>query len=145
MADPQGTVFGEKAVQQIAKTVREVSRRMMNEQPHRGRWQFHGGGSGGGHTIWFTITDVLCPDTDYVSETTLVATATWYNLSCTGTPPGAEYGGEYYVYDICNYLYGLTPQDLVGTTGRATYMYPLTGACTPKWIIDDLCAQPECD
>ena len=106
---------------------------------------FAGGGSGGGHTIWFTITDVLCPDTDYVSETTLVATATWYNLSCTGTPPGAEYGGDYYVYDICNYLYGLTPQDLVGTTGRATYMYPLTGACTPKWIIDDLCAQPECD
>jgi hypothetical protein len=103
------------------------------------------GGSGGGHTIWFTITDVLCPDTDYVSETTLVATATYYNQSCTGTPPGAEYGGDYYVYDICNYLYGLTPQDLVGTTGRATYMYPLTGACTPKWIIDDLCAQPECD
>jgi hypothetical protein len=103
------------------------------------------GGSGGGHTIWFTITDVLCPETDYVSETTLVVTATWYNLSCTGTPPGAEYGGDYYVYDICNYLYGLTPQDLVGTTGRATYMYPLTGACTPKWIIDDLCAQPECD
>jgi hypothetical protein len=104
-----------------------------------------GGGSGGGHTIWFTISDVLCPETDYVSETTLVVTATWYNLICTGTPPGAEYGGDYYVYDICNYLSGLTPQDLVGTTGRATYMYPLTGACTPKWIIDDLCAQPECD
>lgn len=46
MADPQGTVFGDKAVQQIAKTVREVSRRMMNEQPHRGRWQFQGGGGG---------------------------------------------------------------------------------------------------
>jgi hypothetical protein len=104
-----------------------------------------GGGGGGGHTIWFTITDVLCPETDYVSETTLVATATWYNLSCTGTPPGAEYGGDYYVYDICNYLYGLTPQDLVGTTGRATYHYPLTGYCEPRWIIDDLCAQPECD
>jgi hypothetical protein len=102
-------------------------------------------GGGGGHTIWFTIDSVLCPLTDYVEETTLVVTATYYNQSCTGTPPGAEYGGEYYVYDICNYLYGLTPQDLVGTTGRATYMYPLTGACTPKWIIDDLCAQPECD
>jgi hypothetical protein len=106
--------------------------------------RFAGGGGGGGHTIWFTITDVLCPDTDYVSETTLVATATYYNQSCTGTPPGAEYGGEYHVYDICNYLYGLTPADLAGTTGRATYMYPLTGACTPKWIIDDLCASPEC-
>jgi hypothetical protein len=110
-----------------------------------GEWvALPGGGSGGGHTIWFTIEDVLCPDTDYVSETTLVATATWYNLSCTGTPPGANYEGTYNVYDICNYLYGLTPGDLVGTTGRATYMYPLTGECTPKWIIDDLCASPEC-
>ncbi len=39
MADPQGTVFGDKAVKQIAKTVREVARRMMNEKPNRGRWQ----------------------------------------------------------------------------------------------------------
>jgi hypothetical protein len=108
--------------------------------------RFAGGGSGGGgHTIWFTITDVLCPETDYVAETALVVTATYYNQSCTGTPPGAEYGGEYYVYDICNYLYGLTLQDLVGTTGRATYQYPLTGECEPRWIIDDLCAQPECE
>ena len=101
-------------------------------------------GSGGGETIWFTIDEVLCPETDYVAETTLVATATWYTGGCSKTPPGAEYGGGYYVYDICNYLYGLTPTDLVGTTGRATYHYPLTGTCTPKWIIDDLCAQPEC-
>lgn len=38
-ADVEPTVFGPKATEQIAKTVREVSRRMMNEQPHRGRWQ----------------------------------------------------------------------------------------------------------
>ena len=38
MADAP-TTFGPKAVDQIAKTVREVSRRMMNETPHRGRWQ----------------------------------------------------------------------------------------------------------
>jgi hypothetical protein len=106
--------------------------------------RFGSGGGGGGETIWFTITDVLCPETDYVAETTLVATATWYSQSCTGTPPGAEYGGEYHVYDLCNYLSGLTPTDLVGTTGRATYMYPLTGACEPKWVIDDLCAAPQC-
>ena len=103
-----------------------------------------GGGTGGGHTIWFTITDVLCPETDYVSETTLVVTATYYNQSCTGTPPGANYDGTYDVYDMCSYLNGLTVDDLGGTTGRATYMYPLTGACAPIWIIDDLCAQPEC-
>lgn len=143
MAELNGTVFGEKAVQQIARTVREVSRRMMNEQPHRGRWQFHGG-SGGGHTIWFTIDSVLCPDTDYVSETTLVVTATWYTAGCNKTPPGAEYGGQYHVYDLCSYLNGLTPADLIGGTGRATYHYPLTGDCQPRWIIDDLCPQPEC-
>jgi hypothetical protein len=108
-----------------------------------GEWQPYTA-SGGGETIWFTITDVLCPESDYVTETTLVATATWYSQSCTGTPPGAEYGGEYHVYDLCNYLSGLTPTDLVGTTGRATYMYPLTGACEPRWVIDDLCAQPTC-
>ena len=143
MADDQPIAFGPKAVEQIAQTVREVSRRMQNETPHRGRWQQRPGG-GGGETIRFTITDVLCPETDYVSETTLVATATWYTGGCSKVPPGAEYGGEYYVYDLCNYLYGLTPSDLLGTTGRATYMYPLTGTCEPRWIIDDLCASPVC-
>ena len=38
MADPQGTVLGVKAVEQLQKTVREVSRRIRNEMPHRGRW-----------------------------------------------------------------------------------------------------------
>ena len=43
-----GTVFGTKAVEQIAKTVREVSRRMMNLPQQRARWQNNAGG-GGGH------------------------------------------------------------------------------------------------
>lgn len=103
-----------------------------------------GGGGGGGHTIWFTIADVLCPESDYTSETTLVAVPTYYNQGCDAIPPGAEYDGTYLVYDICNYLSGLTPADMLMTTGRATYMYPMTGACEPRWIIDDLCAQPEC-
>lgn len=38
-----GITLGQKAVEQIGKTVREVSRRMMNEQPHRARWQYQGG------------------------------------------------------------------------------------------------------
>jgi hypothetical protein len=132
-----------KAIDEQGKLNREVIRRMKNEGPHRARWQFHGG-SGGGHTIWFTISDVLCPDTDYVTETTLVVTATWYAAGCRKTPPGANNDGTYYVYDICNYLSGLTPTDLAGTVGRATYHYPLTGDCEPRWLIDDLCAQPEC-
>lgn len=109
-----------------------------------GEWVALPSGGGGGHTIWFTIESVLCPETDYVDETTLVVTAEWYNQSCTGTPPGATYEGTYEVYDICNYLDGLTPTDLIGTRGRATYHYPLTGYCEPRWLIDDLCAQPEC-
>lgn len=103
-----------------------------------------GGGGGGGHTIWFTIDSVLCPETDYVDETTLVVIATYYNQSCNGVPPGANYDGTYDVYDLCSYLNGLTPTDLAGGTGRATYHYPLTGYCTPRWIIDDLCPSPEC-
>ena len=38
MADEQ-IVFGPKAVEQIAKTVREVARAMQNPEGHRGRWQ----------------------------------------------------------------------------------------------------------
>lgn len=143
MADPV-VGFDAQGAEQYKKIAREVMRRMMNPAQVRGRWQQREGGSGGGHTIWFTIDDVLCPLTDYVEETTLVVTATYYNQSCTGTPPGANYEGTYNVYDICNYLNGLTPTDLISGTGRATYMYPLTGACEPRWIIDDLCPQPTC-
>ena len=37
MAD-EHVVFGPKAVEQIAKTVREVARAMQNPEGHRGRW-----------------------------------------------------------------------------------------------------------
>lgn len=135
--------LSDKAAAEIGKTVREVARRMMNEKPDRGRWQFHGG-SGGGHTIWFEISQVLCPGTDYVEETTLVVTPTWYTGGCNKTPPGATYEGTYEVFDICNLLRGLTPTDLEGGTGKATYMYPLSGYCEPRWIVDEVCPQPEC-
>lgn len=103
-----------------------------------------GGGSGGGHKIWFTIDSVLCPENDYVDETTLIVTATDYTGSCGGVPPGANYDGSYNVFDKCNYLSGIDVDSLAGTVGRATYMYPLTGYCEPRWIIDDLCASPHC-
>mgnify|MGYP006315133021 FL=1 len=135
--------FNREGYDEHKKMVREVNRRMMNEKPHRGRWQQREGG-GGGDTIWFTIDSVLCPETDYVAETTLVVTATWYTAGCNKIPPGANDDGTYSVYDLCSYLQGLTPADLVSGTGRATYHYPLTGTCEPRWIIDDLCPQPEC-
>jgi hypothetical protein len=36
--EDDGVILGPKAVDQIAKTVREVSRRMMNQPAQRGRW-----------------------------------------------------------------------------------------------------------
>ena len=103
-----------------------------------------GGGTGGGDTMWFSIQGVLCPGEDYVEETTLIVVPIWYTGGCTRNPPGGNYDGTYDVYDICSYLSGLTVDDLLGSVGRATYMYPLTGYCNPRWLIDDLCAQPEC-
>lgn len=135
--------LSDKAAAEIGKTVREVARRVMNEQPHRGRWQFHGGG-GGGDTIWFEIAEVLCPGVDYVEETTLVVNATWYTGGCSKVPPGSNEDGTYYVYDLCSYLVGVVAADLIGSVGRATYMYPLSGECAPRWIIDDICHLPEC-
>lgn len=102
-----------------------------------------GGGGGVGLTMWFTIEGVLCPGVDYVDQETLVVSPIYREGSCA-VPPGANYDGTYDVIDICNYLHGLTESDLLGTIGRATYMYPLSGYCNPVWIIDDLCAQPEC-
>jgi hypothetical protein len=135
--------FNKDGYEQYKQIAREHVRRMINEKPNRGRWQQKEQG-GGGHTIWFTIDSVLCPAIDYVEETTLVVTANWYTAGCSKTPPGANDDGTYYVYDLCSYLNGLTPTDLVGTKGRATYHYPLTGECEPRWIIDDLCASAEC-
>ena len=135
--------LGDKAVAEIGKTVREVARRMMNEQPHRGRWPFHGGG-GGGPSIWLTNGSALCPDTDYVAEETLVVTADIYSGGCNKTPPGANDDGTYNVYDFCSEFNGLTPSELVGTRGKASYGYPLTGDCEPKWYIDFLCGLPQC-
>lgn len=135
--------FDEKGSEQYKKIAREVMRRMMNPAQMRGRWQQREGG-GGGETIWFTITDVLCPETDYTAESILVVTANWYTGGCSRTPPGANDDGKYYVYDLCSYLSGLVEDDLLGGVGRATYMYPLTGDCEPRWIIDDLCASPHC-
>lgn len=109
-----------------------------------GEWVALPSGGGGGHSIWFTIDDVLCPDTDYVDEQTLVVTAEIYTGGCNKTPPGANYDGTYNVVDYCSEFNGLTPTELVGTRGKASYGYPLTGYCEPKWYIDFLCGLPQC-
>lgn len=143
MTNEVGSTLGPKALAQVEQTVREHARRVKNETPHRARWQQRQGG-GGGETIWFTIEQVLCPDGYEVTEKTLVVTADWYTGGCSKTPPGANYDGTYNVYDLCNYLLDQVDAELPGTIGRATYHYPLTGDCEPRWIIDDLCHRPEC-
>jgi hypothetical protein len=147
----KGVIFGETAARQIAKTVREVSRRTVNEMPQRGRWHGRrGGGSGGGHTMWFVIVDVLCPDGYEVVQKTIRVTPLYYTGNCGKVPPGRQEDGYWHVYDICSYLSGHVDEELPTTIGRATYFYPYTAddydppPCIPVWILSDLCAQPEC-
>jgi len=47
----EGVILSQKAADQIAKTVREVARRTINEQGHRGRWQHQQGRLGVKHGI----------------------------------------------------------------------------------------------
>lgn len=140
MADDKGIVLGRKAAEQIAKTVREVSRRTVNEMPHRGRWQNRSGG-GGSHRIWFTIISVEC-----VSATAMVLTveATYYTGGCTAAIPGEDSYGQIIVEDICGILNYYTADWLVGKTGSATYMYPRSDYCEAVWLVDEICGTPEC-
>jgi hypothetical protein len=114
------------------------------------RWECIGSASGGGHTMWFVIVDVLCPDGYEVEQTTLRVTPLWYTGNCGSVPPGRQEDGYWHVYDICSYLNGQVAEDLPSTIGRATYYSPYTAddydppPCDPAWILSDLCAQPEC-
>jgi hypothetical protein len=145
-ANDEGTVFGKTAVEQLARAVRDNEHRMMLPRGHRGRWQFHGG-SGGTHEIWFTIISVEC-----VSATEMILTVnpTWYTGGCTASIPGEDSYGYVEVEDVCSILSFYTAEWLDGSldgipkTGRATYMYPRTGDCIPKWLVDTICGTPEC-
>ena len=80
MAD-EHVVFGPQAVGQIAQTVREVARRMMNPRGERGRWQ---GGSGGS-----VITNVRFQivSSDPTTFTGLAEVLAWdYGLTLTQVP-----------------------------------------------------------
>jgi len=99
------------------------------------------GGSGGTHEIWFTIISVEC-----VSPTKMILTVqpTYYTGGCTAAIPGEDSYGYVEVEDVCEILAFYTAADLVGRTGRATYMYPRSDYCTPKWLVDTICGTPEC-
>jgi len=140
----KGVIFGETAAKQIAKTVREVARRTVNEMPQRGRWHGRRGGAGGGsHRIWFEITSVICNE-DLTK--TLNVTATHYTGGCTKAIPGEDEYGNIVIEDICGILNYYTQEWLEsgGIKGSATYMYPREEDCEPLWLVDNVCGQPEC-
>lgn len=98
-----GNTLSDKAAAEIAKTVREVSRRMMNERGHRGRWQFQGGG--GGSSRWGLVTALLgCG---------------WYTIELGTLDGQTEASGSGPVCDPCANVTG------AGTSGcELTLEYP---------------------
>ena len=102
-----------------------------------------GGGGDGSRHIWFEIDEVYCADA--YDDWHLIVTPTWYTGGCSASIPGAdEYSGQVNVYDICDIQLFYVAENLSGSVGRATYMYPRTGTCEPKWILDTICGQPSC-
>lgn len=106
----------------------------------RGVWTAVGGST---DSVWFTIDESICADS--YDERRLLATPDWSTGGCNTAIPGIDsYTGQITIYDICNVLSYYTDDGLPGLVGRATYMYPRTGGCTPKWIVDTICGETEC-
>ena len=141
MAENSPQAFGPAAAEQYKKIAREVMRRMMNDRPHRGRWQQYHGTGDGAKRIWFTIESVDCdPDGTKV----LGVSATWFTGGCTQPIPGEDDYGLIDVEDICSILKPYSESQRLGGTGSATYMYPREGYCDPMWLVDDICVIPDC-
>jgi hypothetical protein len=138
--------LGDEAVAELAKTVREVSRRMMNEQPHRGRWQFHGGGSGKScNTVRFQVLVA-----DPLTRTALcVITARPYGCGVNDIPGTLVSGQAIEVCDPGGCFFNETNPPLVGREGWASYMMPVQGSTwcqqnpyygmLPEWEVFSLC------
>jgi hypothetical protein len=103
-----------------------------------------GGGGTSTHEIWFRIVSVECVSS---TETILTVEPTWYTGGCTKGIPGADpYTGYVTVEDVCSILKFYTAEWLGSgdVIGRATYMYPRVGYCTPTWLVDTICGIPDC-
>lgn len=117
------------------------------EELYPDKYFVRAGGGGGGQRIWFTIVSVEC-----VSATEMILTVqpTWFTGGCVAAIPGQDSYGYVTVEDVCSILLYYTADWLDGTvdgvpkTGSATYMFPRTGYCTPKWLVDEICGSPEC-
>ena len=106
---------------------------------------------GGSQRIEFVIEEEVCPELDSygdpITERYVRVRWTYYTGGCTKTPPGADpYDELIIVYDRCIFQYFAS---LVGLTGTATYFYPRLSPgsptpCTPRWVVDSICGEPQC-
>ena len=107
-----GNTLSDKAAAEIAQTVREVSRRMMNERQQRGRWQFHGGSGGGITSVRFKIVS-----SDPTTLSGLATILAWdYGFSKTAIP--ATIAGNT-VIEICDPMGCFLNEPNVDLTDRA--------------------------
>lgn len=144
MAQEEGFLLGKTGIDQIGRIVREEAARLKNPQQHRGRWLDLTSPPGSGTpSIWFEIIESICADS--YDDRHLIVLPTWATSGCTRSLPGEdEYDGTIAVYDVCNTFGYFTDAELPGKIGRATYMYPRSGYCTPRWIVDEICGETEC-
>ena len=145
MAD-EHVVFGPKAVEQIAKTVREVARAMQNPAGHRGRWQ-------GRYPITKNCNEVRFQilASDSTTRTALcVILARPYGCEITDIPATVFEGQAIEVCDPSGCFFNETNAMLVGRDGWAKYMLPVSGASwcqgtnpyygmQPEWEVHSLC------
>ena len=97
-------------------------------------------GGGGGESMWFVIHEVICA-AGY-NDTSVLVEWTHYTKSCENPPGMDQYTGLIEVHDICA-LSQYPVDELIGMTGRATYMYKRI-TCELLWRADFLCGQPSC-
>jgi hypothetical protein len=101
-----------------------------------------GGGGGGTHRIWFTIDEVECVGTE--GDKILTVYVDDYTGDCTGSIPGEDSYGRVKVYGKCSTMKLFVAEDMLDKQGSATWMFPRTGYCIPRWLVDDLCIIPTC-
>lgn len=117
-------VFGPKAVGQIAQTVREVARRMMNPRAERGRWQ------GGGVNTVITEVRFRIVSSDPTTFTGLAEVLAWDYGFTLQQVPDLIAGSVIEICDPRTCFLNEPNVDLTGRQGTAVYR---------QGLLDDVC------
>jgi hypothetical protein len=123
MAD-QLNIFGVKATEQIAKTVREVSRQMMNPRGQRGRWQ------GGKLSSVITNVRFQIVSSDPTTFTGLAEVLAWDYGFTLEQVPDLILGSVIEICDPRACFLNEPNVDLTGRQGTAVYR---------QGVLDDIC------